>query len=355
MGPGFDGKPGKCDNLTSQNPNQDDLPLIAMDLCGDPQELPMSTSRNGFKKTHIIENGTVPVPFPASLLWHGDVSHFLDVLPNKPLFDLVVSSPPYNIGKAYEVKKSLEAYLYWHEQVLEKIVKRLKPTGSLCWQVGNFVDAGSIIPLDTEFAPIFKRLGLKLRNRIIWKFGHGLHCKRRFSGRYEVIMWYTKSDHYIFNLDDIRVRPKYPGKRHYKGPKKGQPSSNPKGKNPEDVWDIPTSDFWDIPNVKSNHVEKTAHPCQFPVGLIERLVLGLSNPHQVVFDPFAGVSSAGVAALVRGRKFVGAEVKEDYLRIAQKRLDRALAGQEPYRPHNKPVYDPSKSKLSTIPPEWISR
>jgi len=122
------------------------------------------------------------------------------------------------------------------------------------------------VPLDIQFDPIFRKHGLSLRNRIIWHFGHGLHNKRRFSGRYEVILWYTKSDNYVFNLDDVRIPSKYPGKRHFKGPKTGQLSGNPKGKNPEDVWDIP--------NVKSNHVEKTEHPCQFPVGLVERLILG---------------------------------------------------------------------------------
>src|ERR1039458_10371953 len=71
---------------------------------------------------------------------------------------------------------------------------RMSPTGSLCWQVGNFVDNGQIIPLDIQFDPILRRHGLALRNRIIWQFGHGLHNKHRFSGRYEVVLWYTRSD-----------------------------------------------------------------------------------------------------------------------------------------------------------------
>ena len=279
-------------------------------------------------------------------LWIGDTEQFLKALPHKPLFDLVVTSPPYNIGKAYEKKNALEFYLDWQKRIIDEVVPRVKPSGSICWQVGNFVDNGQIIPLDIEFAPIFKLHGLQMRNRIIWRFGHGLHTKRRFSGRYEVVLWYTKTDDYVFNLDAVRVPAKYPGKRHFKGPNAGQLSGNPLGKNPEDVWDIP--------NVKSNHVEKTSHPCQFPVGLVERLVLALTNDGDLVFDPFAGVASAGVAAVVHGRRFWGSELVADYANTGLGRLNDALAGRAVYRPHEKPLYDHTTSNLSKMPADWLN-
>ena len=114
--------------------------------------------------------------------------------------------------------------------------------------MGNYVNKGEIVPLDIALYPVFQELGLKMRNRIIWRFDHGLHCSKRFSGRYESINWFTKSDRYTFHLDPVRVPQKYPGKKYFKGPKVGQLSCNPLGKNPGDVWDIP--------NVKYNHVEK---------------------------------------------------------------------------------------------------
>jgi adenine-specific DNA-methyltransferase len=129
-----------------------------------------------------------------NIIWQGDVEKFLNNLGNDKIFDLVVTSPPYNIGKSYENKKQLDDYIEWQERLINKIVPLVKDTGSICWQVGNFIDNGQIIPLDIELSPIFKKLNLQLRNRIIWHFGHGLHNKKRFSGRYEVIMWYTKSD-----------------------------------------------------------------------------------------------------------------------------------------------------------------
>ena len=196
------------------------------------------------------------------VLYNGNCLNLLDQIPDKKI-QLIVTSPPYNIGKEYEKKLKLENYLLQQERVIRECERVLSDNGSICWQVGNYVDNGYIIPLDTVLYPIFSDLGLLLRNRIIWHFEHGLHCSNRFSGRYETIMWFTrKTKNYVFNLDPIRVPQKYPGKKYFKGPKAGQYSCNPLGKNPGDVWDIP--------NVKSNHVEKTEHPCQFPVGLIEQ-------------------------------------------------------------------------------------
>ncbi len=278
-------------------------------------------------------------------IWEGDVENFLKGIPSEPRFNLIITSPPYNIGKEYEARIGLDRYLEWQARIIAELVPRLKMGGSICWQVGNYIEENEIFPLDIEFAPIFKQYGLHLRNRIVWQFGHGLHTQRRFSGRYEVVMWYTKTesrkDDYTFNLDAVRTPAKYPGKKHFKGPKAGQISGNPLGKNPEDVWNIP--------NVKSNHVEKTGHPCQFPVGLIERLVLALSNPGDLVFDPFAGVASAGVASAIHGRRFWGCEIVAKYAAIGRARINDALAGKAVYRPHDRPIYDHTQSNLS-IPP-----
>lgn len=252
----------------------------------------------------------------------------------KESMNLIVTSPPYNIGKKYERKTSLDVYVEQQAATIAEAVRLLHPNGSICWQVGNHVDSGEIFPLDIVLYSIFKQHGLKLRNRIIWTFGHGLHCQRRFSGRHETILWFTKSDDYVFNLDPVRVPSKYPNKKHFKGPNRGELSGNPLGKNPADVWDIP--------NVKANHVEKTDHPCQFPVALVERLVLALTNPGQSVLDPYLGVGSSAVAALKHKRLAYGCDVMQEYIDIASDRIDRFYTGQLRTRPMNKPVYDPNE-------------
>lgn len=246
---------------------------------------------------------------------------------------LIVTSPPYNIGKSYESRTSLADYVKAQAQVISECVRLLSPSGSLCWQVGNHVQKGEVFPLDMVLYPVFKEHGLQLRNRIIWHFEHGLHCSKRLSGRHEVIMWFTKSDDYTFNLDTIRVPSKYPGKKHFKGPKAGQLSGNPLGKNPGDVWVFP--------NVKANHVEKTIHPCQFPVELVERLVLSLTSPGDAVFDPYMGVGSSVVAAIRHGRAGYGCDVVREYVDIAWDRVRAERAGVLRTRPMDRPVYDPA--------------
>ena len=246
---------------------------------------------------------------------------------------LIVTSPPYNLGKDYETKSSLDEYLEMQAEVIKHCVALLHPEGSICWQVGNYVDNGSIVPLDAVLYPIFRAEGLKLRNRIIWHFGHGLHASKRLSGRYETINWWTKNDDYTWNLDPIRVPAKYPGKRHYKGPNVGKLSGNAKGKNPSDVWEFP--------NVKSNHPEKTIHPCQFPVELVERLVLSMTREGDAVFDPYMGVGSSILAALLHGRTAYGCDIVPEYVDIARQRVEQWQRGTLRTRPMGKPIYDPS--------------
>jgi len=292
------------------------------------------------------------------ILYHGNVNDYIATIPDETV-QLIVTSPPYNIGKDYEKQVSIEEYLAIQKQTIRELVRILHPAGSVCWQVGNYVEKGEIFPLDIYYYPIFKELGLSLRNRIVWHFGHGLHTQKRFSGRYETILWFTKSDNYTFNLDPVRVPSKYPGKRHYKGPNIGKPSGNPKGKNPSDVWEIVAQDwedcFWEIPNVKSNHPEKTAHPCQFPVELVERCVLALSGEDDWVFDPYAGVGSALIAAVKHKRRAMGSEKEEAYLSIAKERLNSYFNGTLKVRPLGRPVHKPTgKEKVSQIPTEWQS-
>ncbi|MEW5938659.1 MAG: site-specific DNA-methyltransferase, partial [Chloroflexota bacterium] len=170
------------------------------------------------------------------VLYQGNVRDLLKQIPDNSIH-LVITSPPYNLGKDYESRTEIEKYLDAQTEIITELHRVLNEAGSICWQVGNFVDNGEVYPLDIMYYGIFKKLGMKLRNRIIWKFGHGLHASKRFSGRYETILWFSKSDKYTFNLDNVRVPSKYPGKRHFKGEKKGQLSGNPLGKNPSDVWD----------------------------------------------------------------------------------------------------------------------
>lgn len=284
-------------------------------------------------------------PSARAVVHNGDCREMLRQVPKKAV-RLVATSPPYNLGKEYETRLHLDEYVRQQREVINECVRVLKDNGSLCWQVGNYVEDGAIIPLDALLYPVFTRLGLKLRNRIVWHFEHGLHCSRRLSGRYETILWFTKGEDYVFDLDPIRVPQKYPGKKYFKGPKAGQYSCNPLGKNPGDVWTIP--------NVKSNHVEKTEHPCQFPVELIERLVLALTKEDDWVLDPFLGTGTSIIAAIRHQRRGIGAEILKKYVTIAKERINQAAEGDLAVRPMGQPVFDPKDAGRNLLTAPWLA-
>lgn len=286
----------------------------------------------------------------------GDCLESLRAIPDGSI-QLVITSPPYNLGKAYEKFEDLNHYITALHPIMAEVVRVLKPGGSVCWQIGNYVRDGEVMPLDVLFYPAFRLRGLKMRNRIVWHFNHGLHATNRFSGRYEVLLWFTKGDNYIFKLDAVRVPSKYPGKTHFKGEKRGQPSGNPKGKNPSDIWELMAEEWergiWEIPNVKSNHPEKTEHPCQFPIELAERCILALSNEDDWILDPFAGSGTVLLAALRQNRRGMACEKEIAYLEIQKRRIAEFYAGKLPYRPLGKPIHQPSgKEKVAQRPAVW---
>lgn len=280
------------------------------------------------------------------IIYPGSCLDLMKQIPDNSI-QLIITSPPYNIGKKYEKRIKLDIYLEQQKAVINECNRILKEQGSMCWQVGNYVEKGTIVPLDMVLYPIFNSLGLYMRNRIIWSFEHGLHCSNRFSGRYETISWFTKSNDYVFNLDPVRIPQKYPGKKYFKGPKIGQYSCNPLGKNPGDLWQIP--------NVKNNHVEKTIHPCQFPVELIERLVLSMTNEGDWVLDPFLGTGTTIIAAIKNSRKGAGAEIVEEYRNIACERINEQIKGTLRTRPMNQPIYDPLTGGNSLVSLPWENK
>lgn len=296
-------------------------------------------------------------------LIQGDAALILDTIQDESAA-LIVTSPPYNIGKSYErdLKMSLSEYLSWLTPIIEKLARKVRSDGSVCWQTGNFIANGEVFPLDIFFYKIFTDLGFKLRNRIIWRFNFGLHANKRFSGRYETLLWFTKADDYQFNLDPVRVPQLYPGKRHPAakgGDRAGKPSGNPKGKNPSDFWTFSAEEafrgnpVWEIPNVKANHPEKTVHPCQFPHELVERCVLALTKPGDVVLDPFVGAGTTAIAAIKASRRIIGIDKSAEYIALTAKRLTQLEQGRLALRPSGREVRTPKSGEaVATVPVEW---
>ena len=157
-------------------------------------------------------------------LYNGDCSKLLKEIPDEAV-DLIITSPPYCIGKEYEnPHDDIESFKQQHTDIFDDLYRVLKIGGSICWQIGYHVSDKCVIPLDYIIYDLFTSLSKSkqhpfiLRNRIIWTFGHGLNSTSRFSGRHEIILWFTKGDNKTFNLDCVRVPQKYPGKKAYKVP-----------------------------------------------------------------------------------------------------------------------------------------
>ena len=284
------------------------------------------------------------------VLWEGD-SRDLCAGMSDGSVDLVVTSPPYGIGKTYEDRLDPSSYLREARWVVTEAARLVRDGGSVCWQVGNHVHDGHLVPLDVLYFPLFTNAGFVLRNRIVWTFRHGLHASRRFSGRYEMMLWFTKGDEYTFNLDDVRVPSRYPGKKHHKGVNRGQLSGNPLGKNPSDVWQVMTEEWetgwWDIPNVKHNHPEKTSHPCQYPIEVAQRCILAVTNPDDVVLDPFGGAGTTLLAAAMTGRRGVTAEQDPEFCQIIRDRFRLLQRGELPYRQIGTVIPEPETTPIST--------
>lgn len=303
---------------------------------------------------------------PKKILRHrlleGDATHLLDRVKDKSC-RLVITSPPYNIGKEYERERelSLAEYFTWLDPIVEKACRKVTSDGHLCWQVGNYVANGEVFPLDYILYALVTRRGFQLRNRIIWHFNFGLHAQKRFSGRYETLLWFTKSANYFFHLESVRIPQLYPGKRHSstRGAKAGLPSGNPKGKNPTDFWvfepelAFKKEPIWDFPNVKANHPEKTVHPCQFPSELVERCILALTKEGDTVLDPFVGTGTTVIAAAKHRRRGIGIDKSKKYIKLAKGRLADQQTGVLRTRPLGMPIRRPNpKERVATVPAEW---
>ncbi|MFX1284113.1 MAG: DNA-methyltransferase [Promethearchaeota archaeon] len=246
-------------------------------------------------------------------IYNEDFLKFSKKIPEKYV-DLIITSPPYNIGKEYEKRYPLDDYLKWSKYVLNECKRILKNTGSIFYQVGTYVgNKGAHYPWDIMLFPIFIDLGFIPRNRIVWIRQHGTHAKYKFSNRHETVLWFTKAETYKFHLDEIRVPQIYPKKKNYRKCKDyGKFTSDPRGKNPGDVWAFR--------NVKHNHEEQTEHPCQFPEDFVARIILSTTDPNDIVLDPFIGSGTTAIVARDFNRRFIGCEIVKKYVDIANHRL-----------------------------------
>ncbi|AKB03540.1 site-specific DNA-methyltransferase [Vibrio cholerae] len=235
------------------------------------------------------------------------------------LIDLTITSPPYNIGKEYEELAELSSYIDWCEQWIAEIYRITVPTGTFWLNVGylEVEEKGLAVPIPYL---LWNKTPFYFLQEVVWNYAAGVACKKRFSPRNEKLLWYVKnSQSYTFNLDAVRdPNVKYPNQK-----KNGKLKCNPLGKNPSDVWQITKV----TSGRNRSSVERTPHPAQFPLALVERMLKSSSNEGDIILDPFMGSGSTAECALRNGRYVVGFELKGEYIEYAQQRIETYLEEQ----------------------------
>lgn len=235
------------------------------------------------------------------------------------LIDLTVTSPPYNIGKEYESTLALRDYLIWSAEWIKAVHRLTRFDGSFWLNLGYLPMEGRARAIPLPYL-LWDRIPFYLMQEIVWHYGAGVAARQAFSPRNEKFLWYVKdADSYTFNLDEVRdPNVKYPNQK-----KNGKLKCNPLGKNPSDVWILPKV----TSGANRSSKERAAHPAQFPIAVIERIILASSNPGDVILDPFMGSGTTAVVALSLGRRVIGFELSSRYVDVAIDRMENNLEEQ----------------------------
>ena len=241
------------------------------------------------------------------LIYQGDCLDLLKRLPAGSV-PLIVTSPPYNIGKEYETTIPLADYLDWCATWIRDLHRITAVAGALWLNLGYLPIEGRAKAIPISYL-LWDRIPFYLVQEIVWNYGAGVAGKKFFSPRNEKFLWYVKdARRYTFHLDDVRdPNVAYPHQR-----KNGKLKCNPRGKNPTDVWHLPK-----VTSGKNrSSKERMPHPAQFPRAVIDRIVRAASNLGEIVLDPFLGSGSSIEAALHAGRIGIGFEINPAYVQLA---------------------------------------
>ncbi|HXB64601.1 MAG TPA: site-specific DNA-methyltransferase [Solirubrobacteraceae bacterium] len=248
------------------------------------------------------------------LLYEGDCIELMRRTPAN-VYDLTVTSPPYNIGKEYEAKRDVAEYVDWCAAWIAEVYRIAAADGAFWLNLGYLS-----VPNTARAIPIpyllWDRVPFFLVQEVVWQYGAGVAAKLAYSPRNEKFLWYVRNkDAIYFNLDAVRdPNIKYPNQF-----KNGKRKVNLAGKNPGDVWSFPKV----TSGRDRSSPERTPHPAQFPVAVIERIIKGCSRREALVLDPFMGSGTTAEVAMKLGRPVVGIERNPDYIEMATRRLDRA--------------------------------
>lgn len=289
---------------------------------GHPARAPRNRTLNltpGEKKRFfklLLRNDLFSLPFRSfvnrTIL--GDCKKILPLFPDSSI-DLIFADPPYNLDKNFNGHKFLRQseldYENWLHGWLPELNRILKPEGSiyLC------CDWRSSPTMYTAASKYFKP-----RNRITWEREKGRGAKKNWKNCSEDIWYLTKSDRYVFHLNEIKIKRRVIAPYRDRGGKPRDWTATPGGDfrltHPSNIWTDITVPFWSM-------FENTNHPTQKPEKLLAKIILASSNRGDIILDPFLGSGTTSVTAKKLGRSYIGIEIDENFSCIAEKRLYEA--------------------------------
>jgi len=252
------------------------------------------------------------------------VGDCLEVLPTVPngVADAAIADPPFNIGlpyKDYDDKKTQDEYLTMLREFASQVRRILKPTGCVWVFMGQEYQADTF--------RILRKAGFHFRNSVVWHYTFGPSQKTKFTPSWTMIHYFTcHPERFTFNADEIRV----PSARQLRYKDK---RANSKGKVPDDTWVLlpkespeffqPEQDAWLESRVCGTFKERAGHTTQLPLALVERIVRVVTNPGDLVIDPFAGSGTVLKAAQNLERRYLGIEISPRTAKIARRRLKQS--------------------------------
>ncbi len=248
-------------------------------------------------------------PFPVNLLNQiiCSTSENMSSIPDNSVH-LMITSPPYNATKDYDEDLSLVEYLHFLERVFNETYRVLVPGGRACINVAN-LGRKPYLPLTAYISTMMIDIGFLMRGEIIWDKGGSASPSTAWGS------WQSASNPILRDVHEyILVFSKGDYKRHLSKNEK-EVKLNSIGRDEFLEW---TKTVWQM-NAES--AKRIGHPAPFPVELPHRLIQLYSFETDIVLDPFIGSGTTGVAALRAGRNFVGYEIVEEYVKLAQKRID----------------------------------
>lgn len=240
----------------------------------------------------------------------GDSLKLLQKIENESV-DLVIADPPYNLGKDFgnnsDKWDNVGEWVEWSKKWIQECHRILKPTGSIfIYGIHHYI---------CYIQCSLYELGMNYGRMFIWHYENGWSMYTKSpAATYEPLLWFTKSGNYTYHT--IREPYKSEERLKHKIIKNGKIwHPNPDGKRGGDVWKIPTLAGKRFEN------EKVNHPTQKPLAISEKIINHFSNKGDLIVVPFVGSGSEVVAAKKLQRKFIGMEINNDYVKIAEKRLN----------------------------------